>query len=284
MGIITDGPDCAGMGLSAFSTSLHHQCVSRPVPEGKATGAPAGAATLVPTALPGSTVPPIVVKPGEVEGPVHHDMQNGTAGIVNREGGNGTNATTIAGGEESGGIPTWVWVILAAMLLVGIPVLAYFLCFNKAGKKGSKKKKSKRAVARDESNEDSFVTDASELEMQQQPLVRAEQRAGQGPEIFDLIDANHDGIISMNEWNAAMGGRASMQAAPVMTYAVPQNVQQSRVVNPVSVMQGTMTTAAAPVAQRQQGMPGMVTVSPYGTNIQYAQGANMQYTQPGMFR
>mmetsp|Transcript_100460 Transcript_100460/g.292834 ORF Transcript_100460/g.292834 Transcript_100460/m.292834 type:complete len:255 (+) Transcript_100460:1-765(+) len=254
------------MGLSAFSTGLHHQCVSTPAPEGGTTGAPAAS-----SAPATAGAPVVVVKPVGVDGPVQHDLPNGTAGAVNREAGNATNGTSVAGGEVGGGIPSWVWIILAIMLLVCVPVLGYFLFCTETAKKGKsakKKKKSKRGVPRDESNEDSFVTNASELEMQQ-PLVRGQDRSanlGQGPELFDLLDANHDGIISQNEFNAAMGTTASMRATPV------------------NVMQGSMNTAAAPVAQMRPGMPGVVTISPYGANIQYPQGANVQYMQPGMFR
>jgi len=226
--------------------------------------------------------------------------------MISNRTGNGTNFTAgiIGGDEAGGGVPSWVWILLAVALLVCIPLAVYFLCCGDEKRKGSKKKKNKRSAREvsTDGNEDSYrARDGPELEMQQ-PLVQ-----NQGADLFDQLDADHDGVITQAEFGRAMGVPVATTTAPVASYRVapgvgaPTNLMapvpgmpamsvagapyQTAMAAPVQSLVGEpVARFAAPVQSMvpgpvQTAAPGRITVSPFGANVQYAAPGMRPYGQ-----
>jgi len=260
----SDSPECSGLSLTAFSTIIHHQCVQKPVDStvgDSSTGAPG---VLVSTSQPG-----IITRTSVPAGPVHKDS-NQYAQDRNATD-NDTNNTVITEPDSGfGGLPAWAWI---GLLLLSLGILAAAYLCTQSGKKGSKKpKKSKRSAREmaEANNEDSFVSNASELEMQT-PLVQAQERGGQG-DIFDLIDQNHDGVISQAEFNQAMGLPA--QAPPVMTQRPSVAMAPGAMPMAMPMVMPMAMPAAGPPPVRMP-MPGVMP------HPNMPQSNSVQYAQPG---
>jgi len=136
-------------------------------------------------------------------------VDNGTKCI------NGTNASdgengTLCGvpvAASSAAVPWWLWPLLAILCLLCclIPLFVWLCCKRKKGKRS---KSSSNRRAKKFNDADSTVSEEREL----LPLMDHQTEArelhtsgGQQMDAFDMIDRNHDGVITQSELNAAMG-------------------------------------------------------------------------------
>jgi len=284
-GVLNDPPECSGLSLAAFSTIMHHQCVERPAASTSAS------ATGVPGVLLSTSQPEFQVRTSTPAGPHHADARSGGSITYRDAALNNTNGTAVMDDDSGTGIPMWVWILLVVVLSLCAALLASVFP-PRSGKKGAKTaKKIKRHARRaaEVGNEDSFVSDASEVEMQT-PLVQAQEcSANDGQsDLFDLIDQNRDGVISPAEWNRAMGVRAQAvsvampamihRPGPMMTH-IRQAPPPVRTVQPMSVsmrseptsvmVPGAMSVARAPAGSPRLDAPRAAATRPYAANIQY---------------
>jgi len=292
----SDPAECKGAtGFKAFT--LHHQCVAA---AGTVSTTLVGAATTVATGgVAASTLPPFLIAttaadPGSALAQSTTPLPFDNSTDANESRRNLTNQTPVIVGAvsgDSGGIPVWVWPLLLLCLLCCIPLLLYLLgCCEGRRKKRSARKSGK--AKRPDSAEDSFASPlASETEVQ--PLVRGQDRGsaaqGQGPDLFDLMDRDHDGVVSPAEFGVAMGlGPAALRAVrvavpqltaptrqPLLTTAVPQPMVPQVMAAPqaMAAPQPMAVQLAAPGAHVQPGaLMGAVrnphTVAPCGANVQ----------------
>lgn len=213
-----------------------------------------------------------------------------------------TNCSSVDG--ASGGpfwFPWWGW-FLVLFPLCCIAVLGSIYCGK--GTKGSKeeKKKKRRKTTRREiaSMEDSEAAgSAASVESPlmagsaasvESSLVAGEQESS----LFDLIDANHDGVITQSEFARAMGpapasvemGQASQMAAPAspaLTVPAASSSAAAPAVMPNVVL---VRSALAPVLRPVPGMavqPAFAAGMP-GQGLQQARPSAAFRGYPGMQR
>lgn len=181
---------------------------------------------------------------------------NATSGENGTTGENGTAGQNETGDNPFGLntplFPWWAWLLV----LVALCGAGVFVSLRSKERKHSKKKK-KKTRGGDVFEEDSVATDS--MLSVESPLVQREEE----PSLFDLIDRDHDGVITQEEFAQAMGAPAPPPAASTM---VPNVAPRGTVFQPMA------TTSVA--------IPGMA--APAGTALVMPQGRNVQLMQPAV--
>jgi len=185
--------------------------------------------------------------------------------------------------------PWWVWL----MILVPLCCIAVFVSIRWGERTGGKKKKPKKnkeqesrrtrrgsrsasgdsggSAAEETASEDSAAEDSyASLEA---PLVRG--APAEDPDLFDIIDKDHDGIITASEFAEAMGQPAPNQAigTPASTQIVPMVMTNAQAVPTVMPNAAPVRGPAFPAFAARPPMEpiAQLTAMPSARNVQLVQ-------------
>uniref|UniRef100_A0A7R9ZZS7 EF-hand domain-containing protein n=1 Tax=Pyrodinium bahamense TaxID=73915 RepID=A0A7R9ZZS7_9DINO len=214
-------------GTTGFTSALYHQCIGI-VQSAVAAGSPTADLSASTTAAAG-----LLIRGASAES---------DAGAFAQLAGNDTNSTNgIVPGmaaAESGTFWSWGGILLLILLCLCVPV-AWAVLGTGRGKR-----------RRPEDEEDSVGPDScaslspSELEMQA-PLVQERQHQDEATAMFDLLDQNHDGVITQAEFARGMEGQSrTVLSAPITAYSPARaGVAMATRPLPASILPATVARA-----------------------------------------
>jgi len=199
--------------------------------------------------------------------PLLRSTSQGAGDLDYREG----NSTALARGSteaemQGGSVLPWSWIVLFLCLVCCIlPIAVYLLGMPGASKTGGlKKKRTVRKIGPPErtSSSSSASLDSGANREVEIPLVQAGATS-----LFDILDSNHDGVITAAEFNQAFGVPPPRQSsASARTQASPAPAQRRASATPILMTSARTTFVAQPELD-------LYTVTPWGTNIHHLHGA-----------
>jgi len=248
-------------------TTWHHQCV-----------------IVVPSAPTASTTP-TTTAPTTSTATI--SMANDTS--------NATNRSVVLIDDKPGGAFDWKWLWWFLPVLLMLCCLCAVLLYYLMG--GKKRKRSARGYKADAQSEEDTILgldhSGSDSDSEDGDLEAKEM----DPDLFDLIDRDHDGVITAEEFAAAMGTETTSVTGMTLTAVQPmQVVQPIQVVSTVQTLTQTsgftspqafamqQASVAVPTISRQasaQGVSRQVQLAPQAVQVQLTpQAMQVQVGQP----
>uniref|UniRef100_A0A7S4SZC8 EF-hand domain-containing protein n=1 Tax=Alexandrium monilatum TaxID=311494 RepID=A0A7S4SZC8_9DINO len=183
---------------------------------------------------------------------------------------NSANDTSVIGGAVPGAPmgPFWLFFTLAALCCL-LPLLLWYLHSIGCGQRERRQHRKTRSISQ---SSDSDLEDSEGSQSGKDvPLVSRSS----GDDLFDLIDANHDGIITEEEYNRAMGAAPAAPVStmvvgqPVMTQAVPRSPTVAptlvgpMIPPPPRASAANLGPLMVPAPAPPQGRLDLITVTPW---------------------
>jgi len=166
---------------------------------------------------------------------------------------NGTNTSGVPVEPEPSGMGNWLWLLPLALVACCLILGLLYFCLSSDDRDKRRRQRIKRGME---------VDDATSVSESRDTESESSGPENGGPDLFDLIDRNHDGIVTEEEFAAAMGGYMETRS-PGMSFTM---VQPMQVVQPVQLVQTVQTMTATPVVTT--ATPLVTTVaSPLATQV-----------------
>lgn len=236
----------------------------------------------------GADSPTEVPKPGYVSDESFGGSASGSFSVENVTAGSRSS-------DNEAGWRHWWWILLLLLVIIILCCSAAFITKGRTAIMGmTKRTKSREVYSKLASSSTTGYSKVSKLQESTDPMsplipLPLPQRAiverrcirTAAPELFDILDTNHDGVITRAEFDAAMGRSQALPTGSAPTvhqssamHPVPLKVHQVLITSPVRHAAPSPVRSAAP-AMSIHAPPMPVIMS--ATNASFAPAINFSF-------